>query len=175
MWNGIIKKAERWRIGAFELWCWRRLLPREENGNLPQDSSLENPMDRGAWWGGLQSMELQRVRHNWATKQQRQKTLENPLDRKEIRPVNPKWNQPWIFTGRTDTEVEAPVAWPPDAKSWLIGKDPEAGTDWEQEAKGATEDEMVGWRHQLNGHESKQTPGDSEGQGSLACCSPWGC
>ena len=98
--------------------------------------------------------------------------LENPLDSKEIKPVNPKGNQPCIFIGRTDAEAEALILWPPDAKSQLIGKDPEAGKDWRQEEKGVTEDEMVGWHHRLNGCE--QTPGDSEGQGSLACCSPWG-
>ena len=99
------------------------------------------------------------------------KTLESPL---EIKPVNPKGNQPWTFIGRTDTEAEAPILWPPDAKSWLTGKDPDAGKDWGQE-KGAAEDEMVGWQHQLDGHEFQQTPGDSEGQGSLVCHSPWGC
>ena len=102
------------------------------------------------------------------------KRLESPLDCKEIRPVNPKGNQSWIFTGRTDAEAEAPILWPPDAKNWLIGKDPDAGKEWRQEERGATEDEMVGWHHQLNGHECEQTPGDSEGQGSLACCSPCG-
>ena len=89
-----------------------------------------------------------------------------------IKPVNLTGNQPWIFIGRTDTE--APILWPPDAKRWLTGKDPDAGKDWRQEEKGATEDEMVGWYHQLNGHESKQTMGDSGGQGSLACYNPWG-
>ena len=101
-------------------------------------------------------------------------TLENPLDCKEIKPVNPKGNQSWIFTGGIDTKAEAPVLWPPDAKNWLIGKDPDAGKDWRQEEKGMTEDEMVGWHHWLNGHEFEQAPGDGEGQGSLACCSPWG-
>ena len=91
-----------------------------------------------------------------------------------IKPVNPKGSQPRIFIGKTDTEAEAPIIWPPDAKSQLIWKDPEAGKDWKQEEKGAAEDEMVGWHHWLNGHEFEQTPGDSEGQGSLACCSPWG-
>ena len=103
-----------------------------------------------------------------------EKTLESPLDCKEIKPVNPKGNQPWIFIGRTDAESEAPILWPPDAKSWLIVKDPDAGQDWRQEEKGATEDEMVGWHHWINGHESEQAPGDGEGQGSLACCSPRG-
>ena len=103
-----------------------------------------------------------------------EKTLESPLDFKEIQPVHPKGNQSWIFTGRTDVEAETPILWPPDAKTWLIGKDPDAGKDWGQEEKETTEDEMVGWHHQLNGLEFEQTLGDSEGQGSLACCSPWG-
>ena len=84
-----------------------------------------------------------------------------------------KGNQPWIFIGRTDAEAEAPILWPPGAKNWLIGKDPEAGKDWEQEEKGVIEDEMVGWYHWLNWHEFEKTPGDSERQGSLVCCSPW--
>ena len=98
-----IKKAERWRIDAFELWCWRR--------------------------------------------------LESPLDCKEIQPVRPKGNQSWMFIGRTDAEAETPVLWPPDAKNWLIWKDPDTRKDWRQEEKGMTEDEMVGWYHRLNGHE----------------------
>ena len=98
------------------------------------------------------------------------KTLESPLDCKEIQPVHLKGNQSWVFTGRTDVEAETPILWPPDGKSWLIGKDPDAGKDWGQE-KGATKDEMVGWYHQLNRHEFEQTLGD-EGQGVL--CSPWG-
>ena len=102
-----------------------------------------------------------------------EKTLESPLDSKEIKSVNPKGNQPWIFIGRTDAEAEAPILWPPDAKSWLFGKDPDAGKDWRQEKKGMTEDEIVGWHHRLNRHEFEQTLGDSEGQGSLVCWSPW--
>ena len=86
-----------------------------------------------------------------------EKTLESLLDSKEIKPVNPKGNQLWIFTGRTDAEVEAPILWAPDAKSQLIGEDPDAGKDWRQEEKGMTEDEMVGWHHWLNGHEFEQT------------------
>ena len=85
-----------------------------------------------------------------------EKTLESPLDCKEIQTVNPKGNQSWIFIGRTDAEAEAPVIWPPDAKNWLIGKDPDAGKDWGQKEKGTTEDEMVGWHHSLNGHEFEQ-------------------
>ena len=101
-----------------------------------------------------------------------EKTLQSSLDCKKIKPVNAKGNQPWIFIGRTG--AEAPKLWPPDVKRWLTGKDPDAGKDWGQEEKGATQDEMVGWYHGLNGCESGQTPGDSEGQGSLACCSSWG-
>ena len=102
------------------------------------------------------------------------KTLESPLDCKEIQPVHPKGNQSWISNGRTDAEAETPILWPPDAKNWFLGKDPDVGQDWRQEEKGMTEDEMVGWHHQLDGHESEQAPGVGEGQGSLACCSPWG-
>ena len=101
-----IKKADRWRIDAFELWCWRKL-------------------------------------------------FKSPLDCKEIQPPHPKGDQSWIFIGRTDAEAEALILWPPDVKSWLTGKDPDAGKDWGQEEKGMTEDEMVGWRHWLSGHESE--------------------
>ena len=98
--------------------------------------------------------------------------LQSPLDSKEIKPVHPKGYQSWKFTGRTDAEGEALMLWSPDEKSLLTGKDPDAGIDWGQEEKGMTEDEMVGWPHQLNGYEFQQTPGGSEGQGSLACYSP---
>ena len=102
-----------------------------------------------------------------------EKTLENPwisLDSKEIKSTYPKGNQSWIFIGRTNAEV--PVCWPPDVKSRLTGKNTDAGKDWKQEEKGRTEDEMVGWHRQFIGHEFEQTLGDSEGQGSLACCRP---
>ena len=98
--------------------------------------------------------------------------LESPLDCKELQPVHPKGNQPWLFTGRTDAEL--PILWPPNAKSQLIGEDFDARKDWGQEEKGTTEGDMVGWHHWLSEHEFEQTQGDSEGQGSLACCSPWG-
>ena len=101
------------------------------------------------------------------------KTLESPLDCKEIQPVHPKGDQSWVFIGRADVEAETRILRPPDAKSWLIWKDLDAGKDWGQE-KGMTEDEMVGWHHQLNGHEFEWTPGAGDGQGGLACCSPWG-
>ena len=116
-----VKKAERRRIDAFELWCWRRL-----------------------------------------------------LDCKEIQPVHSKGDQPWVFFGRTDAKAETLVLWPPHAKSWLIGKDSDAGRDWGQEEKGTTEDEMAGWYHRLDGHEFGWTLGDGDGQGGLACCTSWG-
>ena len=97
----------------------------------------------------------------------------SPLDSKEIKLVNPKGNQPWIFIRRTDAEAEAPICCPPDSKNQLIGKDPDAGKDWRQEEKMATEDGMVGWHRWLSWHEFEQAPGDSEGQGSLVCCSAW--
>ena len=100
------------------------------------------------------------------------KTLESPLDCKEIQPVYPKGNQSWIFVGRTDVEAEIPILWPSDVKNWLIGKDPDAGKDWRQKEKGTKENEIVGWHHWLNGYEFQQALGDDEEQGSLVCCSP---
>ena len=119
-----IKKAEHWRIDAFELWCWRR--------------------------------------------------LESPLGCKETKPVNSNGNQSWIFIGRTDTEAEASMLWPPDAKNWLNGKDADVGKDWRQEEKGTIEDEIFRWHYPLKGHEFEQALEDDKGQGRLACCSPWG-
>ena len=119
-------------------------------------------------------------KENWAPKNWcfwtvvLEKTLESPLDCKEIQPVHPKGNQSWIFIGKTDAEAEAPVLWPPDEWSQFIRKDPDAGKDWRREVKEMTEDKKVGWHHWLNGHEFAQAPGAGEGQGSLACCSPWG-
>ena len=106
-----------------------------------------------------------------------EKTFENPLDNKDIKPVNPKGNQPWRFIERTDAEGEVPTVWPPDVKSQLIGIDPDPGKDWDESRRRrwATEDKMVGWHHWLNGYKFEQAPGDSEQQGSLECCSPWGC
>ena len=118
-----IKKAECWRIDAFELWCCRR--------------------------------------------------LESPLDCKDIQLVHPKGNQSWIFIGRVDAKAEIPIFRPPDVKNWLIGKDPDYGNDWRWEEKETTEDDMTGWHHQLDGHESGQALGVGHGQGSLVCCSPF--
>ena len=104
-----------------------------------------------------------------------EKTLESPFDCKEIKPVHHKGNQSWIFIGRTDTEAVTPILWPPDVKNWLSGKDPDAGKDGRQEEKRMTEDEIIGWHHGLNGHEFEQAPGIGDGQGTVACSSPWRC
>ena len=103
-----------------------------------------------------------------------EKTPESPLDCKEIQSVHSEGDQPWDFFGRNDAKAEAPVLWPPHAKSWLIGKDSDAGRDWGQEEKRMTEDEMAGWHHWLDGRESEWTPGVGDGQGGLACCDSWG-
>ena len=148
--------------------------------DVTSGAHLQGP--RGCLWGSLLqhlwSRELDpkedwELKNWWCWTVVLEKTLENPLDNKKIKPINPKGNQSWIFIGRTDAEAETPTLWPSDAKNWLIGKDPDAGKDWRQEEKGMTEDETVGWHHQLNGHEFEQAPGAGEGQGSLACCSPW--
>ena len=102
------------------------------------------------------------------------KTLESPLDCKEIQPVHPEGDKSWVFIGRTDAEAETPILWAPDVKSWLIWKDPDARKDWGQEEKGTTEDEMVGWHHQLNAHGFGWTPGVDDGQGGLVYCNSWG-
>ena len=102
-----------------------------------------------------------------------EKTLESPLDCKKIQPVHPKADQSWVFIGRNDAESETPILWPPHAKSWLIGRDPDAGRDWGQEEKGTTEDEMVGWQHRLDGREFGWTPSVGDGQGGLVCCDSW--
>ena len=113
------------------------------------------------------------VPKNWCSRTVVLKTLESPLDSK-IKPANPKVNQLWIFVGKTDAEAKAPKHWPPDVKSQLIGKDTDAGKDWGQEQKQASENEVVGQHHWLNGHNFALTLGDSEGKESLVCCSPWG-
>ena len=119
------------------------------------------------------------IKKSWALKNwcfwtvELEKTLECPLDCKEIKLVYPKGDQSWIFIGRTDSETEASILWPPDAKNWLIWKDPDAGKDWRREEKGMTEDEMVGWHHHLYGYEFKYARGVGDGQGSLECCNRW--
>ena len=120
-------------------------------------------------------------RARWLTKCQKragpagQSSVFCPLDCKEIQPVHSKGDQPWVFLGRNDAKAETPELWPPHAKSWLTGKDSDAGRDWGQEEKGTTEDEMAGWHHRLDGREFEWTPGDGDGHGGLACCDSWGC
>ena len=158
----------------------------------------------GSWWwtgrpGLLRFMGSQRVGHDWVTDliwcmdvrvglwrklsaeelmllnyMVLEKTLESPLDCKEIQPDHPKGDQPWVFFGRNDAKAEIPVLWPPNGKSWLIGKDSDSGRDWGQEEKRTTEDEMAGWYHWLDGYESEWALGVGDGQGGLACCSSWG-
>ena len=119
-------------------------------------------------------------KENWAPKNWcfwtvvLEKTLESPLDCKEIQPVHSEGDQSWVFVGRTDAEAETPILWWPDVKNWLIWKDPDAGKDWGQEEKGTTEDEKVGWHHRLNGREFEWALGVGDGQGGLVCCSSWG-
>ena len=127
------------------------------------------------------SLDMPNCEESWALKNWcfwtvvLEKTLESPLDCKKIQPVHPKGDQSWVFIGGTDAEAETPVLWPPHTKSWLTGKDSDAGRDWGQEEKGTTEDEMVGWHHRLDGHEFGWTLGVDDGQGGLACCNSWGC
>ena len=148
------------------------LLPRGLTGlkcsysQSPQDgiNNSQSCSAQGHYSSISPGVSCQRASKNWCFSiVVLKKTLESSLDCKEVKPVNPKENQSWIFTGRTDAEAEAPILWLPDAKSQLIGKDPDAGKDWGQEEKGTTEDEMVGWHHWLNGHEFEQAPGDGEG------------
>ena len=126
------------------------------------------------WMWELDYKESWTLKNWWFWTVVLEKTLESPLDCKEIQPVHPKGDQPWVFIGRTDVEAETSILWPPDAKSWLIWKDPNTRKDWGQEEKETTGDEMVGWHHRLDGHGFGWTPGVGDGQGGLACCSPWG-
>ena len=127
------------------------------------------------WMWELDYKESWVPKNRWFSTVVLEKTLVGPLDCKEIQPVHPKADQSWVFIGRTDAEAETTILWPPDVKSWLIWKDPDAGKDWGQVEKRTTEDDMVGWHHRLNGHGFGWTPGVGDGQGGLACCSSWGC
>ena len=136
-------------------------------------------MDYHSLWGHVWMWELD-CEEGWAPKNWcfgtvvLEKTLESPLDCKEIQPVHSEGDQPWDFFGRNDAKAKTPVLWPPHAKSWLIGKDSDVGRDWGLEEKRTTEDEMAGWHHWLDGHESEWTSGVGDGQGGLACCNSWG-
>ena len=121
---------------------------------------------------GCESWTIKKAERFWTVVLE--KTLESPLDCKEIQPVHSEGDQSWVFIGMTDVEAETPLLWSPDAKSWLIWKDPDAGKDWGQEEKGMAEDEMAGWHHWLDEHGFGWIPGVGDGQGGLACCSSWG-
>ena len=125
---------------------------------------------------GCESWTIEKAEH-WRTDDFElwcwRRTLESPLDCKEIQPVHPKGNQFWIVIGKTDDEAETPIFWPPDGKNWLIWKEADVGKDWRQKEKGTAEDEMIGWHHQLDGHDFGQAPGVGDGQGGLACCGSW--
>ena len=154
---------------------WNAVYKPEKGIALPQSFVQPSSWEEGSWFvrkcKGLVSVE---VLKNWCFWTVVLKTLESPLDCKEIQPVHPKGDQFWVFFGRTDAKAETPVLWLPHAKSWLIGKDPDGGRDWGQEEKGMTEDEMAGWHHRFDGRKSEWTPGVGDGQGGLACSNSWG-
>ena len=160
----------RWMDKEDVLYIYNRiLLSHKKEWNIAICRNMDGPGDYHTKWSQRKTNTIYHPYFGTVVL----KTLESPLVSKEIKPVNPKGNQLWIFLGRTDTEAEAPIFWLPDAKSQLIRKDPDAGKDWRQK-KGTTEDDMDGWHCRLNGCEFEQTPGDGEGQGRLVCCSPWG-
>ena len=166
----------KWECIAFKL----PINLRKINATILQ-TPIQSPSSQGYGFssGHVWMQELD-CKESWAPKNWcfwtvvLEKTLESPLDCKDIQPVHPKRDQSWVFIGRTGFVAENPILWPPNAKSWLIWKDPDAGKDWGQEEKGATEDEMVGWHHRLNGHRFVWTLGVGDGQGGLACCDSWG-
>ena len=172
-------------------WNWKMLVPWKKSFDQPrqhikkQRHYFGNKCPSSQSYGFTSShvwvWELDDI-ESWAPKNwcfwtvMLEKTPESLLDSKEIQPLHSKGDQSWIlFIGKTDAEAETPVLWPPDGKNWLIWKDLDAGKDWRQEEKGTVEDEMVGWHHRLKGHKFEQAPGVGDGQGSLVCCSPWGC
>ena len=150
---------------------------------LYHENSLPWPVHFG-WpcWFSSSHVRMWELDHKWSWAPKNwcfwtvvlEKTLESPLDSKEILSVNPKGNQSWIFTGKTDAEAETPMLWPPVVMEWLIGKDSDVGKDWRQEERGMTQDEMAGWHHWLDAHEFEQALEVGDGQGSLACCTQWG-
>ena len=160
-------------------WRWRKSIKLEMKEKLHRYTCVPHPEPSSLPCSHVWMWELD-CKESWAPKNwcfwivALENTLESPLDSKETQPVDPKGNQSWIFIGRTDAEAETPVLWPPYVKSWLIGKDSDAGRDWGQEDKGMTEDEMAGWHHWLDGHEFEWTLGYGDGQGGLACCTSWG-
>ena len=164
--NSVIS-INRWMDKEIMIYTYSGiLLSLLKKGNSPMCDNVDEPWGHYAKCNGCQNWRF------WTVVLE--KTLESSLDCKKIQPVHLKGDQSWVFIGRTDVEAEIPTLWPPDVKSWLIWKDPDAGKDWGQEEKGAIEDEMVGWHHQLNGHEFGWTLGVGDGQGGLVCCGSWG-
>ena len=177
---GASLMAQWWRICLPVQGTGRKVMTNLDSILKSRDITNKGPYSRSCgfssshvWMWELDYKESW-VPKNWFWTVVLEKTLESPLDCKKIQPVHPKGDQSWVITGRTDAEAETPILWPPDVKSWLIGKDPDAGEDWRQEEKGTTEDEMVGWHHRFNGHSFEQAQGVGDGQGGLACCSSWG-
>ena len=159
-----------------KLWRPRQHIQKQRHYFVKGSSSQDYDFSIGHVWMWELDYKESWAQKNWCFwTMVLEKTLESPLDCKEIQLVHPKGDQSWVFTGRTDVEAETPILWPPDVKSWLLWKDPDAGKDWGQEEKGMTEDEMFGWHHWLNGHGFGWTLGVGDGQGGLACCSSWGC
>ena len=169
-------------------WNYKTLAPWKKNYDQPRQHIIKQryyfankgPSSQGysfssshVWMWGLDYKESWALKNWYFWTVVLEKTLEGPLDCKEIQPVHPKGNQFWIFLAKIDAEAETPILWPPDAKRWLIGKDPDARKGWRQEEKGMTEGEMIGWHHRPNGHEFEQAPGVGDRQGSVVCCSPW--
>ena len=162
------------------LLLWRQVMTNLDSILKSRDFASKSPSSQGygCYSGHVWMWELD-YKESWALKNWcfwtvvLEKTLESPLDCKEIQPVHPKGHQSWVFIGRTDVEGETSILWPPDVKNWLIWKDSDAGKDWRQE-KGMTEDEMVGWHHLLNGHGFGYTLAVGDGQGGLVCCGSWG-
>ena len=182
-----IKKAECWKIDAFELWCWRRLLrvpwtARRSNHSILKEINPEYSLEELMLKLKLQYFDYLMWRANSLEKTLILGKMEGRGDRDDREWDSwmeslTQWTWVWASSGtcwRTDAEDEAPILWPPDAMNWLVRKAPDAGKDWRQEEKGTTADEVVGWHHQLNAHEFEQPLGVGGGQGSLACCSPYG-
>ena len=173
--TAAIKWKDAWSLEE-KLWYPRQHIKKHRHyfaNNGPSTQSYGFSSSR-VWMWELDYKESWAPKNWWFWTVVLEKILESPLDCKEIQPVHPRGNQSWIFIGRTNAEAETPKVWPPDVKNWPIGKDPDAGKDWRQEEKRMTEKEIVGWHHWLDGHEFEQALGVGDGQGNLACCSPWG-